>query len=92
MLLRIKLQGQKFRNTSFMQLLPPNAFNRRIKLNYRPTVGGKRQQAPFRLRTYTGEEVNLLRTKNVYVSYECVTMNETIYIAEGSGPNLFGLD
>ncbi|OON21865.1 zinc knuckle [Opisthorchis viverrini] len=52
------------------------------------TVKGKFQQAPVRLRTYTGEEVKLLGTKNV----KGVTVNETIYIVEGSGPNLLGRD
>ncbi|GAA51773.1 hypothetical protein CLF_106778 [Clonorchis sinensis] len=55
--------------------------------NLGPTVKDKLQQAPVRLRTYTGEEVKLLGTKNVNVSYKGVTVNETIYIAEGSGPN-----
>ncbi|OON15375.1 zinc knuckle, partial [Opisthorchis viverrini] len=45
-----------------------------------------------RLRTYTGEEVKLLGTKNVDVSYKGVTVNETIYIAEGSSPKLLGRD
>ncbi|GAA55531.1 hypothetical protein CLF_108237, partial [Clonorchis sinensis] len=60
--------------------------------NLRPTVKDKLQQAPVRLRTYTGEEVKLLGTKNVNVSYKGVTVNETIYIAEGNGPNLLGRD
>ncbi|OON17274.1 retroviral aspartyl protease, partial [Opisthorchis viverrini] len=60
--------------------------------NLGPTVKGKLQQVPVRLRTYTGEEVKLLGTKNVNVSYKGVTVNETIYIAEGSGPNLLGRD
>ncbi|GAA47611.1 protein TSPEAR-like [Clonorchis sinensis] len=53
--------------------------------NLGPTVKDKLQQAPVRLRTYTGEEVKLLGTKNVNVSYKGVTVNETIYIAEGNG-------
>ncbi|GAA53754.1 RNA-binding protein 1, partial [Clonorchis sinensis] len=60
--------------------------------NLGPTVKDKLQQAPVRLRTYTGEEVKLLGTKNVNVSYKGVTVNETIYIAEGNGPNLLGRD
>ncbi|OON19065.1 hypothetical protein X801_05074, partial [Opisthorchis viverrini] len=60
--------------------------------NLGPTVKGKLQQAPVRLPTYTGEDVKLLGTKNVNVSYKGVTVNETIYIAEGSGPNLLGRD
>ncbi|OON19082.1 retroviral aspartyl protease, partial [Opisthorchis viverrini] len=60
--------------------------------NLEATVKGKLQQAPVRLRTYTGEEVKLLGKKNVNVSYKGVTVNETIYIAEGSGRNLLGRD
>ncbi|OON23729.1 hypothetical protein X801_00357 [Opisthorchis viverrini] len=47
--------------------------------NLGPTVKGKLQQASVRLRAHTGEEVKLLGTKNVNVSYKGVRVNETIY-------------
>ncbi|OON23950.1 reverse transcriptase, partial [Opisthorchis viverrini] len=50
--------------------------------NLGPTVKGSLQQATDRLRTYTGEEVKLLGTKNVNVSYKGVTVNETILLKE----------
>ncbi|OON16058.1 hypothetical protein X801_08130 [Opisthorchis viverrini] len=49
---------------------------------------GKVQQVPVRLRILTGGKVKLLGTKNANVAYKGVTVNENIYTAEGSGPNL----
>ncbi|GAA48541.1 hypothetical protein CLF_101730 [Clonorchis sinensis] len=52
----------------------------------------KLQQDLVRIRTYAIDKVNFLGTKNVNVSYKGVTVNETIYIAEGNGPNQLGRD
>ncbi|GAA51042.1 hypothetical protein CLF_105486 [Clonorchis sinensis] len=42
-----------------------------------PTEEGKLRQAPVRIRTSAVEEVKMLGTRNVNVSYEDVTVNET---------------